>query len=166
MEGDISDSCSWCAASLYFYPRPHMEGDRRANHHDLSGRISTHALTWRATNQIDREPQVTSISTHALTWRATIVRKCHAHRLAISTHALTWRATAVRRPESPPSATSTHALTWRATSPSAHLHVLQCDFYPRPHMEGDCASLRSVVTFSISTHALSWRATSPLRWYR
>ena len=33
----------------YFYPRPHMEGDRGARGQCIGKAISTHALTWRAT---------------------------------------------------------------------------------------------------------------------
>ena len=34
------------------------------------------------------------------------------------------------------------------------------NFYPRPHMEGDCAGYTSLAHNPISTHALTWRATS------
>ena len=34
---------------IYFYPRPHMEGDRHQAPEIRSRSISTHALTWRAT---------------------------------------------------------------------------------------------------------------------
>ena len=48
-----------------------MEGDHAAlqNHNILP--ISTHALTWRATDYLLYKLGDTSISTHALTWRAT-----------------------------------------------------------------------------------------------
>ena len=34
---------------IYFYPRPHMEGDQPPQACTHKGGISTHALTWRAT---------------------------------------------------------------------------------------------------------------------
>ena len=34
-----------------FYPRPHMEGDALEDEGFIVPGISTHALTWRATNQ-------------------------------------------------------------------------------------------------------------------
>ena len=116
MEGDARDKGRG-AIEQHFYPRPHMEGDAALD--SVSGgkirflptpshggrldkmrgwavgdRISTHALTWRATVSDSRQHHPPAISTHALTWRAT----CRARRLAvkqrlISTHALTWRAT-------------------------------------------------------------------------
>ena len=78
--------------------------------------ISTHALTWRATQcwqsfgwsppnfyprphmegdlqQIDRLVDLLQISTHALTWRATGTTIEKTADFDISTHALTWRAT-------------------------------------------------------------------------
>ena len=49
MEGDMDrdyDSRDY----NHFYPRPHMEGDQRAMEMGLFEiKISTHALTWRAT---------------------------------------------------------------------------------------------------------------------
>ena len=81
-------------------------------------------------------------------------------RMWISTHALTWRATFYKSNICPISIViSTHALTWRATD-FAHVQLavhpflptpshggrprqmcqtqVMMDFYPRPHMEGDC----------------------------
>ena len=38
------------SSSIYFYPRPHMEGDAQIGPADrVVALISTHALTWRAT---------------------------------------------------------------------------------------------------------------------
>ncbi len=48
MEGDTVDE-NGGLDKLYFYPRPHMEGDRKIQRLGGPGRISTHALTWRAT---------------------------------------------------------------------------------------------------------------------
>ena len=55
----------------HFYPRPHMEGDSTPARVRPWMRISTHALTWRATEQRAAESVRRYISTHALTWRAT-----------------------------------------------------------------------------------------------
>ena len=80
----------------HFYPRPHMEGDLLGDKIDRQGgflptpshggrppsfrrhqshiRISTHALTWRATTAAINTWKEKMISTHALTWRATCSR--------------------------------------------------------------------------------------------
>ena len=58
-----------------------------------AGAISTHALTWSATEFKTKNPQILKISTHALTWSATDgVVECDDY-VKISTHALTWSAT-------------------------------------------------------------------------
>ena len=133
-----------------------MKGQQRA----VSGAISTHALTWRATCT-------------AAGWADSIVflpTPSHGGRLkrsfsscfacsflptpshggrrqttsswqrttSISTHALTWRATIVLKSGIPHLTISTHALTWRAT----------------------CAGYTSLAHNPISTHALTWRATN------
>ena len=79
-------------------------------------KISTHALTWSATNEQPAADVQEVISTHALTWSATLKELRQKRKLnMISTHALTWSATP------PPSCVvitfniSTHALTWSAT---------------------------------------------------
>ena len=55
---------------------------------------------------------------------------------------------------------SIHALTWRAIHLPAMQRSATCDFYPRPHMEGDvCVSTTATGGSFISTHALTWRAT-------
>ena len=77
-----------------FYPRPHMEGDPfKFLSVDYLRVISTHALTWRATNNSGRDLFDHKISTHALTWRATMWYNGGDNKNGISTHALTWRAT-------------------------------------------------------------------------
>ena len=48
-----------------------MEGDQGFGLYLDSRYISTHALTWRATEQRAAESVRRYISTHALTWRAT-----------------------------------------------------------------------------------------------
>ena len=55
--------------------------------------ISTHALTWSATNLYERLIKTTKISTHALTWSATLEALLIHDEGDISTHALTWSAT-------------------------------------------------------------------------
>ena len=40
------------SVGLYFYPRPHMEGDTPRLPQSLKKNISTHALTWRATDKV------------------------------------------------------------------------------------------------------------------
>ena len=59
-------------AKLYFYPRPHMEGDEFCVGFGVHRPISTHALTWRATCRALLLLSGGGISTHALTWRATM----------------------------------------------------------------------------------------------
>ena len=54
-----------------FYPRPHMEGDKLTEKNKKIIQISTHALTWRATQSLVVPNLKDAISTHALTWRAT-----------------------------------------------------------------------------------------------
>ncbi len=109
---------------------------------------------------------------------------------AISTHALTWRATVNEAVEQITGALiSTHALTWRATAAVNALGHGSCNFYPRPHMEGDIKeryegtleaaflptpshggrrlSFRPLLSYlTISTHALTWRATAGVRPYK
>ena len=48
-----------------------MEGDRRGHEGLRVSKISTHALTWRATDSLPDIVDAITISTHALTWRAT-----------------------------------------------------------------------------------------------
>ena len=48
MEGD-AQSFAWSGCECNFYPRPHMEGDMTQVKLGGFVRISTHALTWRAT---------------------------------------------------------------------------------------------------------------------
>ena len=48
-----------------------MEGDGGKKNPVLVCLISTHALTWRATDRNEGRVMTDKISTHALTWRAT-----------------------------------------------------------------------------------------------
>ena len=92
MEGDHRRG--WATVDLrHFYPRPHMEGDDHHQEENRENRISTHALTWRATYPFGHGCKASLISTHALTWRATYPRYRSRRQYNISTHALTWRAT-------------------------------------------------------------------------
>ena len=70
-----------------------MEGDVTALRPVMLVRISTHALTWRATPVVVAADFIGPISTHALTWRATLLGESWVIVQLISTHALTWRAT-------------------------------------------------------------------------
>ena len=156
---------------LYFYPRPHMEGDDRLGIGADNFSISTHALTWRATRWIRWGSNRLTISTHALTWRATRVGVVttavyeflptpshggrlestppYYHSFSISTHALTWRATMVAKVHIFCDFISTHALTWRATVQIVRLHNTRYpNFYPRPHMEGDVMRIFGGFDFS------------------
>ena len=79
-------------------------------------RISTHALTWRATLDIpNRGLTIINISTHALTWRATIGLALQKTRFQYF----------YPRP---------HMEGDRAVG---QLLLSLHHFYPRPHMEGD-----------------------------
>ena len=141
MEGDSRHVLQDCGNFGHFYPRPHMEGDVSRQAKVADGVISTHALTWRATEDgrkvVDCHRRFlptpshggrpdgflanrikTLISTHALTWRATVDGIGNLQQAVISTHALTWRATLARYQEiNKDIDISTHALTWRATNP-------------------------------------------------
>ena len=114
MEGDMVLMMD-CLREVDFYPRPHMEGDYCPLPICKFTRISTHALTWRATPITVPADMTYRISTHALTWRATGGIGAGITQDIISTHALTWRATG-------------------ATGGDGGRHQ---NFYPRPHMEGD-----------------------------
>ena len=73
MEGDPVKVVYELETPVDFYPRPHMEGDRcKLLRIHRCKYISTHALTWRATSLWRViSPAARDISTHALTWRAT-----------------------------------------------------------------------------------------------
>ena len=114
MEGDAPGAFSRTLRED-FYPRPHMEGDLRYIAVCLGRRISTHALTWRATAHDRVEFCQDAISTHALTWRAT----------ASNTLWLFGREHFCPRPHM-----EGDLLTLDDVAD-------YCDFYPRPHMEGD-----------------------------
>ncbi len=114
VERDIMANLSWFYTGN-FNSRAHVERDWQC----ISGQqryiISTHALTWSATNARSISPngepfQLTRsrgarlvrgeefsmynfISTHALTWSATITGGDAIMHEKISTHALTWSAT-------------------------------------------------------------------------
>ncbi len=101
-----------------------MEGDTLTSFPSRKVRISTHALTWRATLQLNNGRYVEFISTHALTWRATTTT-------VISATLFLFLPT--------PSHGGRHELH--------HPRGLsQRNFYPRPHMEGDSAVIISITT--------------------
>ena len=76
-----------------FNSRTHVECDCSNVTVPLSLKISTHALTWSATEHGVLCWAWLEISTHALTWSATDVLIELQAILGISTHALTWSAT-------------------------------------------------------------------------
>ena len=102
---------------VHFYPRPHMEGDIFCKVClQLIGQfLPTPSHGGRPLLLPDQHRHVL-ISTHALTWRATEADGFACAIVGISTHALTWRATGTQPHFSPPVRISPHALTWRATS--------------------------------------------------
>ena len=102
--------------NMNFYPRPHMEGDIFCKVClQLIGQfLPTPSHGGRPLLLPDQHRHVL-ISTHALTWRATEADGFACAIVGISTHALTWRATGTQPHFSPPVRISTHALTWRAT---------------------------------------------------
>ena len=145
-----------------------------------AGAISTHALTWSATEFKTKNPQILKISTHALTWSATDgVVECDDY-VKISTHALTWSATCycpvcvclvqfqlthsreVRRAVTSAQGGGrrfqlTHSRGVRhGAAPSSGL--LQ-NFNSRTHVECDQRKQSETYQNSISTHALTWSAT-------
>ena len=114
-----------------FLPTP-SHGGRRDQHS-----VQIYRDGWRRLRQQRVDSSTRHISTHALTWRATQRDSRALPFLFISTHALTWRATytidspllrardfyprphmegdfSMPRP-APGTIISTHALTWRAT---------------------------------------------------
>ena len=101
-------------------------------------KISTHALTWSATNEQPAADVQEVISTHALTWSATLKELRQKRKLnMISTHALTWSAT---RPTNSPRTRctiSTHALTWSATAAATTAAENAENFNSRAHVERD-----------------------------
>ena len=137
MEGDHGGA-SKMREVLNFYPRPHMEGDWPTTRRTIGLRISTHALTWRAT---PRMPSITTlfrwISTHALTWRATL------YATHISSLTVQFLPT--------PSHGGRHKQSDRA------INVLV--FLPTPSHGGRPVAMALDLDWGISTHALTWRAT-------
>ena len=107
---------NYCFASSYFNSRTHVECDVATSRKVPDFEISTHALTWSATEtflvlpkmilfQLTHSrgvrpqyglmrPMPIEISTHALTWSATKKINICNKNSRISTHALTWSATA------------------------------------------------------------------------
>ena len=126
-----------------FYPRPHMEGDRRVYGRLGKSLISTHALTWRGDGGVlDAAAASGEISTHALTWRT--VERCVIDRRIFSFLPTPSHGGRHRRPVRTGfvNGISTHALTWRATGVKDGFNIILWNFYPRPHMEGDtCVTL-------------------------
>ena len=159
-----------------------MEGDHLVGVKRGLIRISTHALTWRATFGgifiVPHPPKFLPTPSHGgrplalgvFFWAADFYPRPHMEgdaavselrgQVAISTHALTWRATTVL------------GMLYQAPQDfyprphregDCHLPLMQHyprHFYPRPHMEGDMCTIGDMGGWQvISTHALTWRAT-------
>ena len=136
MEGDC-DHCTGAVDQKHFYPRPHMEGDLFHPLHILPStnfyprpHMEGDLLVFEAFNKA-------KISTHALTWRATPIKRDARFIYSISTHALTWRATV-----SVKSNARRGRHFYPRPHMEGDLEYLPAgeqfqDFYPRPHMEGD-----------------------------
>ena len=82
-----------------FLPTPSVWRETAYFHqlHQPDGPLSTHALRMEGDAITIALNQIFSLSTHALTWRATDKFKPALFRRRISTHALTWRATVQAR---------------------------------------------------------------------
>ena len=100
------------------------------------------------------------ISTHALTWSATDILATLIMGIGISTHALTWSATVYKRHVNGKRYISTHALTWSATVSFSQMLNVPPHFNSRAHVERDALyCLQAITVKKISTHALTWSAT-------
>ena len=122
-------------------------------------RISTHALTWSATQSADRLSGWRKISTHALTWSAT-------WQIAATVCTMQFQLThsrGVRRCvillNRLSNLISTHALTWSATCVSTAQRMNRRHFNSRTHVECDYRNGEEPENKKISTHALTWSAT-------
>ena len=99
--------------------------------------ISTHALTWSATQHHCGKNTNISISTHALTWSATICFCiCHSPHLHFNSR--------------------THVECDLCDFVES---VIKSDFNSRTHVECDCTGIVRLRQHKISTHALTWSAT-------
>ena len=119
-----------------------MEGDQKAAFSRCPCQISTHALTWRATQcSASKFPLSKFLPTPSHGGRLTR-RWWHAiKRQFLPTPSHGGRPQPMQQ-AAPAIQISTHALTWRATSGLSGC-LSGCDnFYPRPHMEGDSSVLR------------------------
>ena len=135
-----------------------MEGDRTRDYSFAFDRISTHALTWRATRRCCARCRSSNLflptPSHGGRHKRLIAdtdevlflpTPSHGGRRMVEWVTKYWLI-------------STHALTWRATCPETALHrpIL---FLPTPSHGGRQADLERYKTDAISTHALTWRAT-------
>ena len=75
VECDISDTIP-NVSGLDFNSRTHVECDANSEDQSATSFISTHALTWSATDGVVECDDYVKISTHALTWSAT-ARRIH-----------------------------------------------------------------------------------------
>ena len=139
-----------------FYPRPPHVGRHMPFFHGI--RVTEFLPTpshGGRRRQRSCERRWYSISTHALTWRATQCRFSRRLHGLISTHALTWRATKL-----PIFSAAVAALFLPTPShggrPQRPAHRTQpAHFYPRPRVEGDSCNPAHQNRFCISIHALA-----------
>ena len=151
--------CRLCVE--YFNSRTHVECDAIVAPQPGRKRIiSTHALTWSATQDGAKNNLPCCISTHALTWSATFQFWTQVPGRFISTHALTWSATI-----SLPSIFQTLFHFNSRTHVECDIKRLESwkkchDFNSRTHVECDVPiATVPIATVAISTHALTWSAT-------
>ena len=100
----------------YFNSQPHKEADSRIRNRPKHIRISTHSLTRRLTNLMEKVSSMSLISTHSLTRRLTNFHDMNLDWLIISTHSLTRRLTNFHDMNLDCLIISTHSLTRRLTS--------------------------------------------------
>ena len=123
-----------------------MEGDAAIDAVNSYLKISTHALTWRATNDLGQ----------TITTYGDFYPRPHMEG-DITVYVPLWMSTDFYpRPHMEGDALgsaindvmeiSTHALTWRATVPQQNSFYLNSHFYPRPHMEGDLCQVHGSTT--------------------
>ena len=136
-------------------------GARQAtkDHVKATAEISTHALTWSATQWARVDNGEREISTHALTWSATGACRYEPRKIMISTHALTWSATLTVAPTSVlPSFQLTRSRGARLLTFSKMLEKRKISTHALTWSATFCSGV-SMATAGISTHALTWSAT-------
>mgnify|MGYP003107575463 CR=1 FL=1 len=138
-----------------------MEGDTLAYFTPDEARISTHALTWRATTSLDEVARQMGIFLPTPSHGG---RHCTDHTSSIREGFFSTPSHG-GRPDHRPGGYDLPDFY-----PRPHMEgdghggadrTKTGHFYPRPHMEGDAIHRASSVLLNlISTHALTWRATA------